>query len=74
MPKTSTTYRVKGTQETLGHQPGDTFDAYLDPDQETTLIESGALERVRLPDSQSSAQSAQKQEQTGGNSTTGEEH
>jgi uncharacterized membrane protein YgcG len=54
-PKTSTTYKVTGTQEVLGHQPGEEFDAYLSPDQEATLVGSH-LTRVKLPDSQTSGQ------------------
>lgn len=44
------TYLVTGTaQSTLGHEPGETFTALLDPVQERHLIAGGAIEIVNDP-------------------------
>lgn len=43
-PQPERTYRVaKTAQSVLGHRPGDTFQAVLDPGQERLLLASGAL-------------------------------
>jgi hypothetical protein len=46
------TYRVTGTQTTLGHPPGSTFEADIPENLERQLLESGALSvsRAKQPD------------------------
>lgn len=39
-------YRVTGTATVLGKAPGTTFEADLSPEQESSLLASGALEVV----------------------------
>ena len=42
-------YRVVGTHEVLGHAPGESFEADLDPVQERRLIAGGHIARVGRP-------------------------
>ena len=58
MGKTSTTYRVAGPVEVLGHEPGSTFDAYLSDAQEKRLLDSGALTIVKRPDHERASSSS----------------
>jgi hypothetical protein len=44
---TKTTYEVIGATPYDGHQPGETFDADLDEDQEDRAIERGAIRIVK---------------------------
>jgi len=44
---TMTTYKVTGALAYLGHQPGETFKADLDPNQERRAIERGAITKTR---------------------------
>lgn len=46
-PPSEQTYQVTGTQRTLEHDPGETFTATLDPDQEAALIWGGHIKRVK---------------------------
>jgi hypothetical protein len=39
-------YEVTGTQAVHGHQPGETFTADLDPEQERFLIEVGHISKA----------------------------
>jgi|GEM_PF-3482976 len=41
------TYRVGGAHNVLGHEPGSTFKAELDPEYEARLVERGSLSVVR---------------------------
>lgn len=41
-----TKYRVAGTTAFLGYQPGDTFEADLDPGQERRALERGSIKKV----------------------------
>jgi hypothetical protein len=42
-----TVYKVTGTTPFLGHQPGDEFEAELDPEQERRAKERGSIRVVR---------------------------
>jgi len=44
---TKTTYEVTGATPFDGHQPGETFDADLDPEQEARAVERGAIKPVK---------------------------
>jgi hypothetical protein len=68
MGKTSTTYRVIGETTVLDHAPGEEFDAYLSEEQERSLVGSH-LERVKLPDSQTSGRPSTESTSTGGSSS-----
>jgi hypothetical protein len=41
---TKTTYKVTGTTAYMGHQPGETFEAELDPDAEQRALERGSIQ------------------------------
>lgn len=43
-------YQVTGIQPVLDHQPGEVFEADIDPVQEQRLVASGALRRIEMPD------------------------
>jgi hypothetical protein len=44
---TKTTYKVTGSTPFGNHQPGETFEAELDPELEQRALERGAIEVVR---------------------------
>lgn len=44
---TKTTYKVTGSTAFDDHQPGEEFDADLDPDHEARAIERGSIEIVK---------------------------
>lgn len=43
MPRKKKTYKVTGAAGVLDHQPGETFEATLEEDQEKLLVSIGAL-------------------------------
>ena len=44
---TKTTYKVTGPAAFMDHQPGETFEADLDPELEERALERGSIEVVR---------------------------
>jgi hypothetical protein len=42
-----TTYRVSGSTAYMDHQPGETFEAELEPGQEQRALERGSIEIVK---------------------------
>ena len=38
-------YRVSGSQPVFGHQPGETFERDIAPEQEARLLASGAIKK-----------------------------
>src|SRR4029077_11166479 len=46
VPMTKTTYKVTGPTAFMDHQPGETFEADLDPDLEERALERGSIEVV----------------------------
>ena len=68
------TYRVTGAAKTLGHAPGDVFDADLTEGQEARLISRGALEVADEAPQEPEAtetETAEEQTQTTDDSETG---
>jgi hypothetical protein len=43
-----TTYKVTGPTGFMGHKPGETFDADLDPQQERRAVERGSIKKVTV--------------------------
>jgi hypothetical protein len=41
-----TTYKVTGATSYLGHEPGETFEADLDPEQERRALERGSIKKT----------------------------
>lgn len=59
---TKTTYKVTGATNYGGYEPGEEFEAELDPAAERRAVERGSLRVVKRPDTEDKPKTGKKKE------------